>query len=101
MSNNTETISPRWAGFRSLWIIVAIILFLLLLLLWLLGYGPNGKKCIVAPTIVEKTVEKQVEVDSPKLLSRIGSLEKENAEIKGLQAKIVELQNKAPIIKTV
>ncbi len=101
MSNNTETISPRWAGFHRLWIIVAIIPFLLLLLLWLLGYGPNGKKCVVPPTIVEKIVEQQVEVDSPKLLSRIGSLEKENSGIKGLQAKIVELQNKAPTIKTV
>jgi len=71
MSNNTKTISPRWAGFHRLWIIVAIILFLLLLLLWFLGYGPNGKKCVVPPTIVERIVEKQVEVDSPKLLSRI------------------------------
>lgn len=101
MSNNTKTVSPHWADFHRLWATVAIILFLLLLLLWLLDYGPNGSNLIVPPTIVEKIVEKQVEVDSPKLLNRIGSLEKENAGIKDLQAKIVALQNQAPIIKTV
>ncbi len=72
--NNKETISPRWAGFHRLWIIVAIILFLLLLLLWFLGYGPNGKKCVVPPTIAEKVVEKQVVIQravqsSPKTYS--------------------------------
>ena len=54
MSNSNENVSPHWAGFRSLWIIVAIILFLLLLILWLMGYGPNGSKCVVPPTVVEK-----------------------------------------------
>jgi outer membrane protein OmpA-like peptidoglycan-associated protein len=70
MSNNREYISPRWAGFSRLWKIVAIILFLLLALLWFLGYGPklwllghgpNGNKCAVAPTVVEKIVEMPVE----------------------------------------
>lgn len=66
MSNNKEEyISSHWAGFRSLWKIVAIILFLLLLIMWLfgygpklpiVGYGPSGSKCAVAPTIVEKIV---------------------------------------------
>ncbi len=72
MSNSNEIVSPHWAGYRSLWRIVAIILFLLLALLWflgygpklwLLGYGPNGSKCKVEPTVVEKIVEKRVEVE--------------------------------------
>lgn len=56
--NNEEYISPHWAGFRSLWWIVAIILFLLLLIMWLLGYGPGGKACQVPVEV--KTVEKLV-----------------------------------------
>ncbi len=56
--NNEEYISPHWAGFRSLWWIVAILLFLLLLIMWLLGYGPGGKACQVPVEI--KTVEKLV-----------------------------------------
>lgn len=100
MSNNTQNVSSHWAGFRRLWIIVAVILFLLLLLLWLLGYGPGGSKCVVPPTIVEKTVEVEKLVDNPKLLSRIGALEKENSGISGLQAKIAELKNMAPKVVT-
>ena len=42
---NKEYISPCWPKFRSLWWIVTIILFILLLLLWLLGYGPGGTYC--------------------------------------------------------
>ncbi len=55
MSNN-ENVSPAWAGFKSLWLIIAILLFLFLLITWLLGYGPGGKNCAVAPTVVEKPV---------------------------------------------
>ncbi len=52
MNNNDTTISPRWAGFRKLWIIIAVLLFLYLLISWLMGYGPNGSKCQVAPKLV-------------------------------------------------
>lgn len=31
--------------------------------LWLFGYGPSGNKCAVAPTTIEKIVEKRVEVE--------------------------------------
>lgn len=50
--NNDKQISPRWAGFRSLWWIVALLLFLYLLISWLLGYGPNGSKCHVEPKLI-------------------------------------------------
>ena len=56
--NNEEYVSPHWAGFRSLWWIVAILLFLLLLIMWLLGYGPGGKACQVPVEV--RTVEKLV-----------------------------------------
>jgi len=74
MSNKREIISPRWAGFRSLWIFVAIVLFILLLILWflgygpklpLLGYGPNGNKCAVPETIVEKRINVETLVTAP------------------------------------
>ncbi len=100
MSNNRQNVSSHWAGFHRLWIIIAIILFLLLLLLWLLGYGPGGSKCVVPPTIVEKIVEVEKLVDNPKLLSKIGALEKENSGISGLQAKIAELNNLPPKVVT-
>lgn len=61
--SNTH-ISPEWAGFRSLWVLVAIILFVLLLLMWLLGYGPGGRNCQVAPAAVEIP-----KVDAAKLIS--------------------------------
>ncbi len=55
--NNEEYVSPHWAGFRGLWWTVAIILFLLILLLWLLGYGCGGDNCQPpVETIVEKPV---------------------------------------------
>jgi|GEM_PF-2292203 len=63
MSQNNQTyVSPHWAGFRSLWWIVAIILFLLLLIMWLMGYGPGGKSCPVPVEIKTevKTVEKLI-----------------------------------------
>ena len=84
MSNNSN-ISPGWAGFRKLWILVAIILFVLLVILMLAGYSPWGTKCDVPPTIIEKVVEKEKLVDNPKLLTRIGLLEKENAQIAALK----------------
>ncbi len=61
--NNEEYVSPHWAGFKSLWWTVAIILFLLILLMWLLGYGCGGDNC-QAPveTTVERMVEKPAEV---------------------------------------
>ena len=63
--DNNSNISPKWSGFRKLWIIVAILLFLLLVALALMGYGPWGTKCDVKPTIVEKIVEKEKLVDNP------------------------------------
>jgi outer membrane protein OmpA-like peptidoglycan-associated protein len=70
MSN--KQISPEWAGFRSLWVVVAIILFILLLLMWLLGYGPGGRNCQVAPVAVDTLKSTAVEipkVDASKLIS--------------------------------
>ena len=59
MSNINQTyISPHWPAFRSLWWIVAFILFLLLLVLWVMGYGPGGKACQVPVEV--RTVEKLV-----------------------------------------
>ena len=66
MTNFNEAyISPHWADFRRLWWIVAIILFILLLLLWILGYGPGGRNC----AIPVKTVEKIVEIAAPDRLA--------------------------------
>ncbi len=56
--NKEEYISPQWPGFRRAWWIVAIILFILLLLMWLMGYGPGGKACKVPAEV--RTVEKLV-----------------------------------------
>jgi K(+)-stimulated pyrophosphate-energized sodium pump len=39
-----------WAAFRPLWWTVAIALILLLLLLWLMGYGPDRAGCCAANT---------------------------------------------------
>lgn len=41
LSQDEKKISPLWAMFKSTWLIIAITLFLLLVLLWLLGYGPD------------------------------------------------------------
>jgi len=96
MSHNNSTVSTHWPAYHRLWVVVAIILLILLLLLWLLGYGPGGKKCQVAPTIVEKVVEKEVVVekvfDNPKLVNRVASLEKETIQIPALLAKIKALE---------
>ncbi len=53
---NESTISPNWPAFSWLWKIVAIVLFLLLALLWLLNASPwskNGGICAPAEKIVE------------------------------------------------
>lgn len=44
MSNETYVV-PDWPSFSRCWKIVAIVLAVLLLLMWLLGYGPGGKHC--------------------------------------------------------
>ena len=93
MSNNINdesNIAPNWSSFRKLWIVVAVILFLLLFLLWLLGYGPGGSKCVIPPTVVEK--EKLV--DNPELLTKIGLLEKQNTQIPSLNTEITNLKAK-------
>ena len=89
---NESNISPRWEGYRKFWLFIAILLFLLLLLLAALGYGPNGKNCQIPP----KTVEVEKLIDNPANIQRIATLEKENAAIAGLQAKIKELENAEP-----
>ncbi len=100
MTNNSK-IASNWPGFRKIWMILAILLFLLLLLLWLLGYGPigygpNGSKCEVAPTVVEKIVEKDKLVDNPVLLTQITNLKKEKEAKEGtiseLKTKLAELE---------
>lgn len=63
--NNDTQISPRWAGFRSLWLIIALLLFLFLLISWLLGYGPKGSQCQVKPKLITKTVEVEKIVAAP------------------------------------
>lgn len=45
MSTDNQIESPHWSGFSRLHKIVAIILAIILLLLWLIGYGPGGSKC--------------------------------------------------------
>ncbi|MGK0270326.1 MAG: outer membrane protein OmpA-like peptidoglycan-associated protein [Cocleimonas sp.] len=93
--DNNSNISPKWDGFRLIWIIVALILFIFLVITALIGYGPWGTKCDVAPTVVEKVVEKETLVDNPDLLTRIGVLEKENATIASLKqenAQIADLK---------
>ena len=56
--NKEDYLSPHWDGFRKIWWAIAILLFLILLFMWILGYGPGGKQCQVEPEI--KTVEKLV-----------------------------------------
>ena len=62
--SNTQ-IASNWPAYRKVWMIVTVISFLVLLVLWLLGYGPGGSKCVVPPTIVEKVVEKEKLIDNP------------------------------------
>jgi len=54
--NNEATISPNWPAFSRLWKIVAIILFLLLVILWLLQASPwskNGGVCAAQPAATD------------------------------------------------
>ncbi|WP_299876199.1 OmpA family protein [uncultured Cocleimonas sp.] len=103
MSNNSQ-ISSNWPGFRKIWGVIAVILFLLLLLLWALGYGPGGRNCEVPPTIVEKVVEKEKIIDNPVLLTQIADLEKakekETGMVAELKAKIAELEAMPPKVVT-
>lgn len=64
-NSNEEYISPHWEDFHKLWRIVAIILLVLLLLLWVLGYGPGGKNCTLP--VAEITAEN----DTPVVLDKI------------------------------
>ncbi len=43
--NNETYIVPEWDEFSRTWKLVAIVLAILLLLLWLLGFGPGGRHC--------------------------------------------------------
>lgn len=97
---NNDNISSNWKSFNRIWVFVAIVLFILLLLLWLLGFGPWRANCEVSPTIVEKSVEVEKIVDSPKLLSRISILEIENAKIAGLMVTIDKLKKENGQIAT-
>jgi hypothetical protein len=74
MSNHESNVSPRWPGFSSLYTWVAIIIFVLLVVLWLLGYGPGGSNCAI-PTMAARSdigagaapsaVEQREEMDMP------------------------------------
>ena len=70
--SNEAYISPHWPGFRGLWLIVAIILFVLLFLIWIMGCGPGGRNCVVPVKTVEKIV--QVEVTAPDKLAPLINL---------------------------
>ena len=102
MENNN--ISPKWQGFRKLWIIVAILLFIILLIMLLADRVPWCDDCQPKPKIVEK--EKLV--DNPEHLARITALEtenkliaglkQENAQIAGLKANIADLTNSSGLV---
>ena len=93
-------IGSNWPAYRRVWLIVAVILLLVLLVLWFLGYGPGGSKCVVPPTIVEKVVEKEKLIDNPVHLNRIVELEKQNSAIPELKSKIADLENAEPKVVT-
>ena len=57
-TNNEQNISRHWSGFRWIWWLITFILALLLLLMWAMGYGPNGKSCQVPEKV--RTVEKLI-----------------------------------------
>jgi outer membrane protein OmpA-like peptidoglycan-associated protein len=57
-TNNTQNISRHWSGFRWIWWLITFILAALLLLMWAMGYGPNGKSCQIPEKI--RTVEKLI-----------------------------------------
>lgn len=45
MNDTTVQAAPEWGAFRRWYILIAALLAALLLLLWLLGYGPGGSAC--------------------------------------------------------
>ncbi len=57
-TNNEQNISRHWSGFRWVWWLIALLLAFLLLLMWAMGYGPNGKSCQIPEKV--RTVEKLI-----------------------------------------
>ena len=55
--NNEGRISRHWEGFRKLWWVVAIILFILMLIAWFKGAYPGGAYC--PPKVAGKIKEVQ------------------------------------------
>ncbi len=53
MNINETFIVPNWEDFSSLWKKVSLILFGLVILLWLLGFGPGGRNCPENETSVQ------------------------------------------------
>ncbi len=45
MNDTTVQAAPEWGAFRRWYLVIAALLAALLLLLWLLGYGPGGSAC--------------------------------------------------------
>lgn len=45
MNDTTLQAAPEWGAFRRWYFLIAALLAALVLLLWLLGYGPGGAKC--------------------------------------------------------
>ena len=50
MNDTTLQAAPEWGAFRRWYFLIAALLAALLLLMWLLGYGPGGSACKV-PTL--------------------------------------------------
>ena len=45
MTNRESTIAANWPSFSDLWKLVIIIWVIILILLWVFGFGPGGKNC--------------------------------------------------------
>lgn len=45
MNDTTLQAAPEWGAFRRWYFLIAALLAALLLLMWLLGYGPGGSAC--------------------------------------------------------
>lgn len=45
MNDTTVQAAPQWSAFRRWYFLIAALLAALLLLMWLLGYGPGGAAC--------------------------------------------------------
>ena len=52
MNDTTLQAAPEWGAFRRWYYLIAGLLAALLLLLWLLGYGPGGSACKLAAASV-------------------------------------------------